>query len=362
MAITLRTLKWKLTADVKTLPPSCSEIIHLALSQPSHFPACLCNCSDSAVPAAAPPCSNRLLLRNGSGGDSTRSQGSGSGDGRFPPSSPFLRPLAASPAHGREEETSWPCCKSQAWRKGSRERQAPPRPHTVLRQEVSGKGATASVGVPREGTSRPFPSLLAGFPGTEARGKRDWVGMYREGMSQVKRKSQRMERKENATPKTDRNSKRKARVNKRNNQQKVMRENRKRKKPFETDSKFKMQDEKTKRRNKGRSNPVKRCANATPTSVKMPLSQQDITTSQATPRSNRPQALTAGRLDHCRPLTYGETEAQSNPVTPQKPPKQGSSTVSNLPSASLQAAPKRCTQGFIRLHYLLYEGVALRLG
>lgn len=186
--------------------------------------------------------------------------------------------------------------------------------------------------------------------------------MYREGMSQVKRKSQRMERKENATPKTDRNSKRKARVNKRNNQQKVMRENRNRKKPFETDSKFKMQDEKTKRRNKGRSNPVKPCANATPTSVKMPLSQQDITTSHATPRSNRPRALTAGGLDHCCLFTYGETEAQSNPVTPQKPPKQGSSAVSDLPSASLQAAPKRCTQGFIRLHYLLHEGVALRLG
>lgn len=41
-----------------------------------------------------------------------------------------------------------------------------------------------------------------------------------EGMSQVKRKSQRMERRENAALKTDENSKRKARVNKRNDQQK----------------------------------------------------------------------------------------------------------------------------------------------
>lgn len=42
-----------------------------------------------------------------------------------------------------------------------------------------------------------------------------------------------------------------------------MRENRKRKKPFETDSKFKMQKKKTKRRNKGRSNHMEHCANVT---------------------------------------------------------------------------------------------------
>lgn len=95
----------------------------------------------------------------------------------------------------------------------------------------------------------------------------------------------------------------------------VMRENRKRKKPFETDSKFKMQEEKTKRRNKGRSNHMKRCANATPTSVKMPLSQQDIISSQATPRSNRPQVLTRGGQDHGHLFTDEETEARSNPVT-----------------------------------------------
>lgn len=46
-----------------------------------------------------------------------------------------------------------------------------------------------------------------------------------------------------------------------------MRENRKRIKPIETDSKFKVQEEKTKRRNKGRSNHTKHCANATPTPV-----------------------------------------------------------------------------------------------
>lgn len=45
-------------------------------------------------------------------------------------------------------------------------------------------------------------------------------GMYREGMSQVKRKSQRMEGRENAALKTDRNSKRKAWVNKGNDWQK----------------------------------------------------------------------------------------------------------------------------------------------
>lgn len=142
----------------------------------------------------------------------------------------------------------------------------------------------------------------------------------------------------------------------------VMRENRKRKKPFETGSKFKMQEEKTKRRNKGRSNHMKRCANATPTSVKMLLSQQDITSSRATPHSNRPQVLTRGGQDHGRLFTDGETEAQSNPITWQNSPKQGSSRVSDLPSASLQAACKRCTQGFIRLHYLLYKSVVLRLG
>lgn len=48
-----------------------------------------------AAPAAAPPCSNRLLRRNRFGDDSARSQGFCSGAGRF----------SASPACGRKQET-----------------------------------------------------------------------------------------------------------------------------------------------------------------------------------------------------------------------------------------------------------------
>lgn len=71
-----------------------------------------------------------------------------------------------------------------------------------------------------------------------------------------------------------------------------MRENGKGKKPFEIDSKFKMQEEKAKRRIlKGRSNTMKHCANATPTHVRC-YRQKDITSSHATPHSNRPQGLT----------------------------------------------------------------------
>lgn len=90
----------------------------------------------------------------------------------------------------------------------------------------------------------------------------------------------------------------------------VMRENRKRKKPFETNSKFKMEEKKTKRRNKGRSNHMKHCANATPRSVK-----RCYHSSHATPRSNRPQVLTRGKQDHHDLFPDGGTEARSNPIT-----------------------------------------------
>lgn len=90
----------------------------------------------------------------------------------------------------------------------------------------------------------------------------------------------------------------------------VMRENRKRKKPFETDSKFKMQEKKTKRRNKGRSDHMEHCANATTKSVKCCYHS-----SHTMSHSNRPQVLTRGRQDHHDLFTDGETEAQSNPLT-----------------------------------------------
>lgn len=66
-----------------------------------------------------------------------------------------------------------------------------------------------------------------------------------------------------------------------------MRENRKRKKSFETDSKFKTQGKKTKRRNKGRSNHMEHCANVTCLSVKCCYNS-----SHATSCSKRPQVLT----------------------------------------------------------------------
>lgn len=82
----------------------------------------------------------------------------------------------------------------------------------------------------------------------------------------------------------------------------VMRKNRKRKKPFETDSKFKMQEKKTKRRNKGRSNHMKHCANATPRSVK-----RRYHSSHATPCSNTPQQQT--------PSTYKGKAGSPRPIS-----------------------------------------------
>lgn len=72
-----------------------------------------------------------------------------------------------------------------------------------------------SVGLPREGTRRRSPPLLAGFLEQKRKENVTEWGCT-EGMSQVKRKSQRMEKRENAALKTDKTSKRKARVNKRN--------------------------------------------------------------------------------------------------------------------------------------------------
>lgn len=96
-----------------------------------------------------------------------------------------------------------------------------PHPGTAgCSRQVGREPWLTSTGLPRKGKSRQSPSLLAGFPGTEAQGERDWAGIYQERMSQVKRKSQRMEWRENAALKTDGNSKRKARVNKRNDHQK----------------------------------------------------------------------------------------------------------------------------------------------
>lgn len=63
MVIILRTLRWK-QLQTRKRSPSCSEIVHLASSQLSHFPARLCIYSDCCRPPpqpllpAAPGCSD----------------------------------------------------------------------------------------------------------------------------------------------------------------------------------------------------------------------------------------------------------------------------------------------------------------
>lgn len=83
--------------------------------------------------------------------------------------------------------------------------------------------------------------------------------------------------------------------------------------PFETDSKFKMQQKKTKRKIKGRSNYTKHCANATPTSAKCYHSSHAAPA--ATTHSNRPLVLTRGKQGHHDLFTDGGTEARINPIT-----------------------------------------------
>lgn len=191
-------------------PPSCSEIVHLASSQPSHFPAHLWTVLTLRL---SPP---QPLLPAATGCSSTT------------PSEPTALGTGIS-QQGQEVSRFTPCAgkATRCWRPslleeegnlpallqnpGTEKREQgvrgsltplcpnplPSSRHSRMQQaSTEDEDAVPSVDLPWERTSRRSPSLLAGFPGTEAQGERDWAGMYRLGMSQVKRKSQRMEGRE----------------------------------------------------------------------------------------------------------------------------------------------------------------------
>jgi len=231
----LRMLKWKRTAAAKTLPPlpvpksfTLPRVNHL-ISLP------VCICSDAA---ARRPRSHSFPAATGCSG-ATASQATAPGvpglsqRGRKAFPLPPTRggsdegPLASSPARGRKQENlPAPLRKPGVGKRGAGHKgllgvptePVPKAPGLVrTQQDAAGErgGSHDFRGSPGEGASRRSPSLLAGFPGTGAQGEHDG-----DGMSQVKRKSQRMEGRENAALKTGGNSKRKARVNKRNNWQK----------------------------------------------------------------------------------------------------------------------------------------------
>lgn len=92
----------------------------------------------------------------------------------------------------------------------------------------------------------------------------------------------------------------------------VTRENRKRKKPSDTDSKFKIQEKKMERRNKGRSNHMEHCANATSTSVKYCYHSSYAAILQKHPAGTDPKYLQEeGRIT----TTYLQMRKLSNPLT-----------------------------------------------
>lgn len=226
-------------------------------------------------------------------------------------------------------------------------------------QQGSGEGAVTPVDLPWEGTSRLSPPLLAGFPETEAQGELSWAGMYLLGMSQVKTKSQQMEgrdmflwgqtgtargRHQRTKEMTGRKNMQDARGKNMEGQKKkirgklfywtkkiVMRENRKRKKPSETDSKFKMQEKKTKRRNKDRSNHMEHWANATPTCV-----QYCYHSSHAAILQQQTPSTYNGRAGSPRPIYRWGNWGTKQPLNLTKATKQGSSK-SQWPALSQSA-------------------------
>lgn len=180
-------------------------------------------------------------------------------------------------------------------------------------------------------------------------------------------------------------SKRKALMNSRKNKQDVRRTNteeQKKQEPYSTGWKIGMGGKSKKKRTlwaptlrpefrrKSQRGETKagqtrrRAARALPNICAVPPSPQDTASSRACPQQE--SQARQGSPGSPPPFADGETEARSTYVTRQKPPQQGSRRAGDLPSARPRVSRrdrgrKRRTQHFIRLHYLLCKGVALRL-
>jgi len=92
-----------------------------------------------------------------------------------------------------------------------------------------------------------------------------------------------------------------------------MRENRKRRKPFETDAKFIMQEGKTKRRNKGRSNHMKHRANATSRSVSCRYYNRTTLAHRQHPAATDPENLQGEGRTPAAYLQMGKLRHEATP-------------------------------------------------